>query len=127
MFLKTVVERTKIGKLGDGAVSIGPMGLPHLMTGDEVVSMNFWGFHPSIFKALKSQFADFLTASGAEPASEFYIPAVVDKMISAGQAKVKVLKTEDRWFGITYPEDKISAVRSISALIKQGLYPETLW
>lgn len=126
MFLKTVVERTKIAKQGEGAVSIDK-GQAHLMTGEEIVSMNFWGFHRSLFKALKQQFAEFLATKGSQAGAEFYIPAVIDQMIVSGQAKVKVLATKDRWFGITYPEDKITAAQSIKALIKQGLYPEKLW
>jgi UTP-glucose-1-phosphate uridylyltransferase len=126
MFLKTVVERTKIEKQGQRAVSIDK-GAELSMSGDEIVSMNFWGFHPSLFKALKIQFAEFLKTRGNEAGAEFYIPAVIDKMISAKQVKVKVLKTKDKWFGITYPEDKAAAVNSIKALIDQGLYPSKLW
>lgn len=127
LHLKKIVERTKVNKQGDGAVSIGKLGVPHLLTGSEIVSMNFWGFDVSIFESLEKQFSEFLQEHVNELDAEYYLPAMVDNLINSGQAKVKVLKTRDKWFGVTYPEDKISAQRSIQELIEQEVYPEKLW
>ncbi len=97
------------------------------LTGKETVSMNFWGFQPSVFGNIESQFVDFLTANINQPKSEFYIPFVVFEMINQGQANVEVLKAESPWFGVTYKEDKPFVVEQIQKLTDQGIYPEKLW
>lgn len=125
--LKTVTERTKIARDGDGATFIDPNGDQHPLTGDETVSMNFWGFKPTVFEHFERQFAEFLQKRGHEERSEFYIPSAVDELVENGITRVKVLKTPDSWFGVTYKEDKENAMRSIEALIEKGLYPRELW
>ncbi len=127
MFLKRVVERKKIEKTANGARYLDPDGTPHSLTGDELVSMNLWGFQPSIFEFLEAQFARFLAERGHEKNSELYIPFVVDELVTGGKATVKVLHTEEPWFGVTYRADKALASASIRQLIDQGLYPERLW
>jgi len=127
MFLKKVVECKKIEKAGTGARYLDSDGKCHTLTGDEIVSMNLWGFQPSIFAHLQSQFERFLRDHGSEPKAEMYIPAVVDALIAAGQATVKVLQTHDTWFGVTYRQDKDMAMKSIRKLIAEGVYPERLW
>jgi NDP-sugar pyrophosphorylase family protein len=127
MFLKRVVERTGIKKTADGIRYFDPDGTPHSLTGDEPVSMNLWGFQPSIFEFLQSQFARFLAERGHEKNSELYIPFVVDKLVTGGTATVKVLRTDEPWFGITYRADKSIATACIRRLIDQGIYPERLW
>jgi len=97
------------------------------LTGKETVSMNFWGFQPSVFGNIESQFVDFLTANINQPKSEFYIPFVVFEMINQGQANVEVLKADSPWFGVTYKEDKPFVVEQIQKLTDQGIYPEKLW
>lgn len=94
---------------------------------DDTVSMNFWGFHPSVFTNIENQFIDFLKDNIELPKSEFYIPAVVFEMIKSGQAKVEVLKADSPWFGVTYQEDKPFVVQRIRKLTDQGTYPEKLW
>lgn len=94
---------------------------------DDTVSMNFWGFHPSVFTNIENQFIDFLKDNIELPKSEFYIPAVVFEMIKSGQAKVEVLKADSPWFGVTYQEDKPFVVKRIRKLTDQGIYPEKLW
>lgn len=91
------------------------------------VSMNMWGFTPEIFPVLEKGFADFLAASGAELKSEYLIPTVVDTLIKRGTAQVTMLETKDKWFGVTYREDKENVVNSFRALIAAGVYPEKLF
>ncbi len=97
------------------------------LKGDETVSMNFWGFHQSIFKNIENQFVDFLTHHINEPKSEFYIPFVVFEMIKTGLISVEVLHADSPWFGVTYKEDKPYVIDQITNLTNQGIYPEKLW
>lgn len=97
------------------------------LTGNEIVSMNFWGFHPSIFENIENQFIDFLTHNIDQPKSEFYIPFVVFEMIKRGQIEVEVLNADSPWFGVTYQEDKPYVIDQIQNLTNQGVYPEKLW
>jgi NDP-sugar pyrophosphorylase family protein len=127
MFLKRVVERKKIEKTATGIRYLDADGTSHALTGDEFVSMNLWGFGPSIFGFLESQFARFLAEHGREKNSELYIPFAVDQLVTGGKATVKVLPTEDPWFGVTYRADKSIATACIRKLIDAGVYPERLW
>ena len=127
MFLKRVVERTKVEKTTDGARYIDTDGAVYNLSGEKVVSMNLWGFQPSIFEHMRMQFERFLKDYGDRDDAEFFIPSVVDELIRGGRAKVKVLPTEDTWFGITYPQDKAIAMKCIRRLIDEGVYPERLW
>jgi UTP-glucose-1-phosphate uridylyltransferase len=126
-YLAKVTERPRIRKNGTGAVFIDEQGLEHPLTGDEIVSMNLWGFTPDIFDFLQQQFCDYLREHGRENKSEFYIPSVVDRLVQNQQKKVRLLKTDDAWFGVTYREDKEPAQQTIRTLIKQNIYPECLW
>lgn len=127
MFLKRVVERTKIEKTTDGARYIDADGVVRNLSDEKIVSMNLWGFQQSIFEHLRMQFERFLKDYGDRDDEEFFIPSVVDELIRGGRAKVKVLPTEDTWFGITYPQDKAIAMKCIRRLIDEGVYPERLW
>jgi NDP-sugar pyrophosphorylase family protein len=127
MFLRRVVERKKIEKTADGVRYLDPDGTPHPLTGDELASMNLWGFQPSIFGFIESRFARFLAEHGREKNSELYIPSVVDELVNHGEATVKVLQTHDPWFGVTYRADKSIATACIRKLIDEGVYPERLW
>jgi len=126
-YLENVVERTNIFKTETGAEVILDDGSKLELTGNEIVSMNFWGFTPTIFNHLERQFIAFLDEKGQELKSEFYIPTVVDTLIREGKAKVEVLTSKDSWFGVTYPEDKEQVVNSIRALIDKGVYPSKLY
>jgi NDP-sugar pyrophosphorylase family protein len=97
------------------------------LNGDETVSMNFWGFHPSLFAHLEEGFAAFLSKHGEVAKSEFFIPAVVDNLIKNSKASVRVLTSDASWFGVTYQEDKPVVKEQISQLIANGKYPATLW
>ncbi|MBM4027013.1 MAG: nucleotidyltransferase [Planctomycetes bacterium] len=127
LFLKRIVERKGIEKTANGARYRDPDGTPHPLTGDEPVSMNLWGFQPSIFGFLEAQFAGFLAEHGREKNAELYIPTVVDKLVTGGIATVKVLPSNAPWFGVTYRADKALATASMRQLIEAGVYPERLW
>jgi NDP-sugar pyrophosphorylase family protein len=97
------------------------------LRGDETVSMNFWGFHQSLFNYLEEGFVSFLTEKGTEMKSEFFIPMYVDELIKAKKAQVKVLTSNASWFGVTYQEDKPVVKERINQLIAEGNYPSKLW
>lgn len=96
------------------------------LTGDETVSMNLWGFTPSIFTHLDTLFRDFLNAQGGEPKSEFYIPFVVNQLIQEGKATAKVLRCDATWYGVTFREDKAGVQQGIAEMVRQGVYPSPL-
>lgn len=124
--LLSVNEHTKIEPSGQAAVSHLEDG-QQLLSGDEYVSMNFWGLYPSIFEELNSQFVDFLQKRGSELKSEFYIPTVLDNLISGKRGSVTVLPSSESWFGVTYPDDKPRVVEQIRQKVAQGIYGANLW
>jgi len=126
-FLKDVVERKKVVKTEQGIQYLDADGGAHRLTGTKTVSMNLWGFRPSIFDGLRKYFHEFLAAKGQDNNCEFYIPDAVEKLIKSGTARVKVLRTDDRWFGITYKQDKGIAQECIRKLISERVYPSKLW
>jgi len=121
-YLLAVTELTKIEKQGNGARAEG-----RTLSGDELVSMNFWGFTPTVFPQLRERFSTFLQRSGHELKSECYIPTTVNELVAAGIARVKVLHTPSSWFGVTYQEDKPQVKVSIRQLVARCEYPEKLW
>ncbi len=126
--LTGIQERTKITRHADGTLWDEPDGGPAAaLTGGEPVSMNCWGFMPSLFRELDAAFEAFLRgAGGTSPKKEFTIPAVVDGLIRSGRGTVKVLDTPARWFGVTYREDKATVQAAIRALVAAGDYPPRL-
>ena len=125
--LDHVVETHNIARTDGGIQADGPDGGKQRLSGDEVVSMNLWGFTPSIFEHLETRFKFFLEARDGEINSEFYIPSVVNELIQSGQVRAKVLSCEAKWFGITFREDKPSVKESIRKLVVGGVYPSPLW
>lgn len=91
------------------------------------VSMNFWGFTPAIFDISEELFKAFVPANESNPKSEFLIPSVADELIKQGKAQFKVIPTSQKWFGVTYPEDKPIVQESIAKLVNDGVYPEKLF
>ena len=126
-YLEQVVELTSIKPNGDVIENTDPADLVTRLTGDELVSMNMWGFTPSVYPHLEQQFESFLGRDGSSLKSECYLPSTVNSIVAAGQAKVKVLSTSDAWFGVTYREDHPLVVESIGDLIEKGSYPRRLW
>lgn len=125
--LTGIRERTRIVAEGGGVADVSPEGAREPLDPDALVSMNMWGFSPSLFPHLRRLFADFLSAEGPPATREFYLPAAVDRLIAEGAATCRVLSTPDAWFGVTYPADKPHVVASIRQRIDAGDYPERLW
>jgi NDP-sugar pyrophosphorylase family protein len=125
-FLKSVVERITIVKENGKIISKEKEGDLELSP-NTPTSMNFWGFHPSIFPLIEKFFHEFLRQNGSNPKAEFFIPLIGNQLIKEGLGKVKVLAGGDIWFGVTYKEDKEEVSQKINDLIKQGEYPEKLW
>jgi hypothetical protein len=126
-FLTAVEELTAIERVPEGARNKQADGTYRHLTGHETVSMNFWGFPPSIVAPLRRTFISFLEKNRMNPKAEFYIPVAVNDLIRAGTVKVKVLPTGASWFGVTYREDRPFVIENVRALVRAGLYPERLW
>jgi hypothetical protein len=126
-YLKGIVEYLAIGRDGDSVRNVDASGTVTHFTGNEPVSLNFWGFTPSIFDQLRESFETFLEQHGSDPKRECLIPTTVNDLVAAGKARVKVLPAEGSWFGVTYREDRPRVIESIRALIAAGAYPEKLW
>ena len=126
-FLQSIVERTKIYKTDGGAQYEDENGALHSIDGNTPVSMNMMGFSPSIFGYLEKYFYDFLKEHGNDPKAEYLLPTVIDRLIREGVARVKVLPTNESWFGVTYKEDKPVVIEKIGQLVAAGMYPSPLW
>ena len=125
--LTEVEEYVKIQLDEDGIVRGNTLsGMRNAVDAEAPVSMNFWAFSHSFFAHLETDFASFLAAYGHLEISEYYIPTVVDNLITAGKVNCEVLTTTSQWFGVTYPEDKPHVVESIRKLIASGDYPSPL-
>lgn len=125
-YLADINERYKIERDGDAACYYED-DQKHPLPLETRVSMNFWGFQPSLFTHLEQDFHAFLEEQGQELKSEFVLPAVVDRLIKEGTVKVKILPTEERWFGVTYPQDRNTVVQALSQLSADGAYNRPLW
>jgi UTP-glucose-1-phosphate uridylyltransferase len=126
-YLRGVVERTKIEKTDHGARALLGDGQWQALTGDELVSMNMWGFTPSLFPHLEREFAVFLKQSATDVTAEFFMPTVVDALIREGRAACRLLRTPEPWYGVTYPRDKPIVAAGVGRLVAAGVYPERLW
>lgn len=129
-YLTGLHERTRIEKTKTGAAYTEDEGKTWVeVPEDSLVSMNMWGFSASILQALKEKFPAFLQENlEKNPLKcEYFLPFVVDELLAEDKATVQVLKTEDRWYGVTYQEDKAMVVKAIQELKDQGLYPSNLW
>ncbi len=126
-YLAGVVERTDIARI-DGKITFTGDDDGKVTIADTTpVSMNMWGFTPDYFDYSEAYFRRFLEKNAANPKAEFYIPLMVNELITTGRASVKVLDTTSQWFGVTYAEDRQGVVDKIAALIAAGEYPEKLF
>jgi dTDP-glucose pyrophosphorylase len=123
--LTGVVERHNIQAI-DGVCSFEDENGKTQMKDETFVSMNMWGFPKSYFKHSKDGFVEFCKANSGNLKSEFYIPTVINDLIAEDKIKLKVLESKDKWFGVTYKEDKDSVVAKLKALHDNGTYPENL-
>ncbi|MBI2515411.1 MAG: nucleotidyltransferase [Opitutae bacterium] len=125
--LQHITEVTKIEKTATGARYIDAQGVMREFTGEEIVSVNFWGFTPAVLPQLERLFIDFLQRSGADPKAEFYLPTALSALNERGEAEIALLRSEDAWFGITYREDLPASQAAVRALVAAGRYPAPLW
>ena len=127
-FLTGVVERTKIEKRGAAAAYLED-GREYPLTGDEIVSMNFWGFSKAMLDELWARFPAFLDqALSADPIkSEFYLPSVANAVLQEGRGTVRVLECAEVWHGVTYRDDLQSVQNAVAEFKQAGIYPESLW
>jgi NDP-sugar pyrophosphorylase family protein len=126
-FLLEVTERTKIERTSVGIAYKDENDLPVIIPEKTIVSMNFWGFTPSYFHHLEISFREFINKNAANLKAEFYIPSVVNELVRSGKATVKVLDCREKWFGMTYREDREMVVAKIQELVDQHIYPGNLW
>lgn len=123
-------ETSNIFKDGKGGAYIEDKetGVKTPLDANSLVSMNMWAFTPEFIDRLEDEFVKFLAAgNAAEMKAEFLLPGVIDKMLKAGEATVEVIKTSDKWFGVTYKEDKQYVIDSFKQLIADGVYKEKLF
>ncbi|MGB8452268.1 MAG: sugar phosphate nucleotidyltransferase [Anaerocolumna sp.] len=125
--LANIVETREIEKKGDSAVASDGKGGEITIDLNCAVSMNMWGFTTGLLTELQSGFITFLDEQGSELKSEYLLPEEVGRLVKEGKALVHVLSSKDKWFGVTYKEDKQSVEESFRALINQGVYPEKLF
>jgi hypothetical protein len=126
-FLVSVTERTNIQYTHGGIAYSDNDGAFVFLKPETLVSMNFWGFTPEYFRQTEPMFADFVKENNDSLKAEFYIPSAVDSLVGGKKAKVKVLKSNAKWFGVTYKEDKPLVIEKLAQLIKSGVYPVQLW
>lgn len=124
--LQGMVERTKIERV-DGTIVFHDLGTDEPLAENTPVSMNLFGFTPDYFTHSEEYFKVFLKENIDNLKSEFFIPLMVNKMISEGTATMRVLETSSKWFGVTYKEDKPQLMQKIEELIAAGEYPCNLW
>lgn len=126
--LKQVKETFGIQMLPEGLKAEDEKGRPVTVRADQLVSMNMWGLPPAFLKELEKRFPEFLAnVPEGNLKAEFLLPQVIDTLVNEGKARVKVLDTNDKWFGVTYQEDKEAVVASIRKLVEEGVYPEKLF
>jgi len=125
-FLVDIIETRGIEKLPDGAQTPDAAGDMIKFTGDEIVSMNLWGFKQSYFNYLEQGFKYFIGEKDMDLKSEFDIPASVDKLVKSEIITINVLMSNEQWFGVTYKEDKPFVVESIKNMITKGVYPSKI-
>ncbi len=127
-YLSGIVERTSIAYDENHNIFFDDeQGHNVQLDPDTPVSMNFWGFTPDYFDYSEQAFVEFLKAHIDEPKSEFFIPTVVNRLISEKKARVKVLKTDSKWFGVTYSADRQGVVDKFAALHDSGFYPDNMF
>lgn len=124
--LASVIERTKIYEQDGTIVFEEAEGLTTLPP-DTPVSMNFWGFKPTVFPELQAQFELYARANFDSPKAEFYIPTIMTHLIERQIGQCRVFRNQSEWFGVTYPEDKPTVMASLKRLHDAGSYPAQLW
>lgn len=125
--LESVEEFTSIQKINDQISGQNEKGESKQLNQNDLVSMNFWILDDSFFRLAEDELTEFLENTDDFSKSEFYLPSVIDKAIHQNRIRVRVLKTSEKWFGLTYREDKENVVKEIEAMQSTGIYPKKLW
>lgn len=125
--LADVTERTHIEKINGKLMRKNDAGQFIPIDENTIVSMNFWGFTPKCFEFGSHLFEAFLEANKTNLKAEFYIPSIVNEILKSGKATVEVLKSDAKWFGVTYKEDKEIVQNAIRELKTKNVYPKNLW
>jgi len=125
--LKSITERLKIKRENEIVVYEHDNSESRTISENTVVSMNFWGFMPSLFKYLEEDMVQFLKENVNSGKAEFLLPNVIDRLIKSGEIKIPVLHTDARWFGMTYREDLEMVKGKLFELVKAGEYPTPVW
>lgn len=126
-YITTVVERTAIERKNNKIVFVDENGIEQVLEENTPVSMNMWGFTPDYFRYSEAFFIDFLKQNSDNLKSEFYIPSMVNHLITNGTVKVKLLDTTSQWFGVTYIADRDDVVDKLAKLVDKGEYPSPLF
>jgi hypothetical protein len=127
-FLVGIRELTRIEKSGDDARYTEDGETWSELPGESVVSMNMWGFTPSLFSELEKRFLPFLRENDNDILrAEYFLPEAVGGLVAEGKAMVRVLPTDEQWFGVTYRQDRLRVKRAIQDLVGRGIYPDNLW
>ena len=124
--LTDIHETLKIQQFPDGSIADVADGTRRELDGDSVVSMNFWGFSPTIFDDMEAYFHDFLRHVGDDPKAECLLPTMVGDLMEKGRLSVSVLESGDQWFGMTYHEDRPRVASALQKLHDAGVYPDKL-
>ena len=124
--LTAIHETMKIQQFPDGSIADMSDGVRRELDGDSVVSMNFWGFSPTIYEDMERYFHDFLRHVGDDVKAECLLPAMVGDLMDKGELTVSVLHSADQWFGMTYHEDRPRVAAALQKLHDAGVYPDKL-
>ncbi len=128
-YLQEIVEVQRITKKGGSLVYESESGEWETIDGDQLVSMNFWGFDKSVFKQFNEVFIDFLNNNGKEDPlkAEHVIPTAIGKLLKENKIQVKIIPSSDQWYGITYQEDRPNIVEALKQMKEDNIYPFDLW
>ena len=125
--LRTMVEHTKIEYDGNGGIVSHTADGDVKLTGEEWVSMNFFGFTPSAYESMHRYWEKFIASNVSEPKTECLLPNWAGKMVSENEGSIKVFSTSEKWFGMTYKEDRETVRQKLAQKTAEGFYPEKLW
>jgi dTDP-glucose pyrophosphorylase len=123
-YLTRITEQTQVQKTPAGIFATEANGQKILLPPDQLVSLNLMGFPVTVLRYFETNLVEFLKHNADNPKAEFFLPSLVDNLIRAGQIRVKVLPSPEKWFGVTYPEDKPIAVTALHNLVAAGAYPQ---
>lgn len=125
--LTSITERLKIKREGGEVMFQDDDGSSRVISEETIVSMNMWGFMPSLFRHLEEDLLGFLEVSAGSDKAEFLLPNVIDRLIKSGEVEIPVIPTEAKWFGMTYPQDRELVRGKLADLVKAGEYPTPVW